>query len=185
MGGPWAVGPTHQRQPQPRRQVRRVRAGRRAGPLARRRDPGKLSRSPEASPAKASFRLRDLPGFEHERTIRPTCRCTWRSGCSPSSPTGSTTATSIRAVLWVLDIHARGLLDVCGGCEKIRNTPLSPSYKGLLRTGLALNVLVAPWLIVPENGLWSLPVVPAGVLLSLRRRIDRFHRRGAVRPGPR
>ena len=52
----------------------------------------------------------------------------------------------------------RGLLDVCGGCEKIRNTPLSPSYKGLLRAGLVLNVLVAPWLLVPESGLWSLPV---------------------------
>jgi putative membrane protein len=29
----------------------------------------------------------------------------------------------------------------------------------LLRAGLVLNVLAAPWLIVPEDGLWSLPVV--------------------------
>ena len=55
--------------------------------------------------------------------------------------------------------YARGLLDVCGGCEKIRNTPLSPSYKDLLRTGLVLDVLISPWLLVPESGFWSLPVV--------------------------
>jgi ion channel-forming bestrophin family protein len=64
-----------------------------------------------------------------------------------------------QSILIVLDTHARGLLDVCGGCEKIRNTPLSPAYKILLRAGLVLNVLAAPWLIVPEDGLWTLPVV--------------------------
>jgi putative membrane protein len=58
---------------------------------------------------------------------------------------------------WVLDVHLRGLLDVCGACEKIRNTPLSPSYKALLRTGLILNALVAPWLTVPDIGFWGLP----------------------------
>jgi putative membrane protein len=63
-----------------------------------------------------------------------------------------------QATLWILDPHLSGLLDVCGGCEKIRNTPLSPSYKGLLRTGLVLNVLAEPWLMVPETGFWALPV---------------------------
>ena len=62
------------------------------------------------------------------------------------------------AELWVLDAYARGLLDVCGGCEKIKSTPLSPSYKGLLRAGLVLNVLTAPWLTVPAIGFWGLPV---------------------------
>jgi putative membrane protein len=61
-------------------------------------------------------------------------------------------------VLWILDPHLRGFLDVCGACERIRNTPLSPSYKALLRAGLVLNVLAAPWLIVPELGFWSVPV---------------------------
>jgi ion channel-forming bestrophin family protein len=63
-----------------------------------------------------------------------------------------------QATLWVLDSHLSGLLDVCGGCEKIRTTPLSPSYKGLLRTGLVLNVVAEPWLTVPETGFWALPV---------------------------
>jgi ion channel-forming bestrophin family protein len=59
--------------------------------------------------------------------------------------------------VWVLDVHLRGLLDVCGGCERIKNTALSPSYKGLLRIGLVLNVLTEPWLTVPEIGFWAVP----------------------------
>jgi putative membrane protein len=104
-------------------------------------------------------RLRDLPGFEHEdadpshvpldlvRRLFAAVAGWKRDGHIDSG------------VLWVLDDHARGLLDVCGGCEKIRNTPLSPSYKVLLRAGLVLNVLAAPWFVVPEDGLWTLPVV--------------------------
>jgi len=106
-----------------------------------------------------SVRLRDLPGFEREdddpahvplylaRRLFADLAA-WKRGGHVD-----------QAVLWILDEHARGLLDVCGGCEKIRNTPLSPSYKGLLRTGLVLNALAAPWLLVPESGLWRLPVV--------------------------
>jgi ion channel-forming bestrophin family protein len=59
----------------------------------------------------------------------------------------------------VLDPHLRALLDVCGGCERIRNTPLSRSYKVLLRTGIAFNVLLAPWYTLAEIGLWGVPLL--------------------------
>jgi ion channel-forming bestrophin family protein len=62
------------------------------------------------------------------------------------------------ATLWILDPHLRGLLDVCGGCEKIRSTPLSRSYKSLLRTGLVVNMLAGPWLTMRELGLWGVPI---------------------------
>jgi putative membrane protein len=62
------------------------------------------------------------------------------------------------AVLRILDPHLRALLDVCGACERIRNTPLAPSYKSLLRTGLALNVLADPWYALPETGPWGIPI---------------------------
>ena len=42
---------------------------------------------------------------------------------------------------------------MCGACEKIRHTPLSPSYKSLLRVGLILNVFAAPWLKMSEFGI--------------------------------
>lgn len=62
------------------------------------------------------------------------------------------------AALWVIDQNLRGLLDVCGACEKIRYTPLSRSYTTLLRTGLFLNILAEPWLTMPEIGFWDVPI---------------------------
>jgi putative membrane protein len=59
----------------------------------------------------------------------------------------------------VLDVHARALLDVCGACERIRNTGVSPSYKALLRLGIVLNVLAAPWFTLYEMGYWGIPVL--------------------------
>jgi ion channel-forming bestrophin family protein len=85
-------------------------------------------------------------------------RCTSRGGCTLPSRGGSGAGVLDDATLWVLDSHLRALLDVCGGCEKIRNTPLSPSYKSLLRAGLVVNVLAGPWFIAPEFGRWGVPV---------------------------
>jgi ion channel-forming bestrophin family protein len=106
-----------------------------------------------------SFRLRDLPGFEHEDAGPPHVPLYLARRLLAAIAGWKRDGHVDQTVLWILDAHARGLLDVCGGCEKIRNTPLSPSYKGMLRTGLVLNVLVAPWLLVPESGFWDLPVI--------------------------
>src|SRR5688572_5901579 len=57
-----------------------------------------------------------------------------------------------------IDDHVRGFLDVCGVCEKIRNTPLVPAYRALVRTGLVLKVLAEPWLTMADYGLWALPL---------------------------
>jgi putative membrane protein len=58
----------------------------------------------------------------------------------------------------MLDVHARALLDVCGACERIRNTENAPAYKALLRVGIALNILIAPWYTLSEGGFWGIPV---------------------------
>jgi putative membrane protein len=58
-----------------------------------------------------------------------------------------------------LDPHIRALVDVCGGCERIKHTGVSPSYVALLRFGLLINLLLAPWLILPELGFWGIPVL--------------------------
>jgi putative membrane protein len=106
-----------------------------------------------------TFRLRDLPGFEHDDADPPHVPLALANRLFATIAGWKRDGHVDQAELWVLDVHARGLLDVCGGCEKIRSTPLSPTYKVLLRAGLVLNVLAAPWLIVPEDGLWTLPVV--------------------------
>ena len=46
--------------------------------------------------------------------------------------------------LLVLDPHVRGLMDVCGACERIKGTPVPLSYRALLRHGLVLYLLSHP-----------------------------------------
>ena len=105
-----------------------------------------------------SPRLQDLPGFEHEKSDEPHVPLFLARRLFAIVAGWKRDGEVDQAVLWILDGHMRGLLDVCGACEKIRTTPLSPSYKGLLRTGLVLNVLVEPWLTIPEIGFWGVPV---------------------------
>jgi putative membrane protein len=105
------------------------------------------------------FRLDELPGFENDGADPPHIPLDLAQRLFTRMSGWKREGHIDQSVLWILDEHARGLLDVCGGCEKIRNTPMSPSYRVLLRAGLFLNVLAAPWLIVPTDGLPSLPVV--------------------------
>jgi ion channel-forming bestrophin family protein len=102
-------------------------------------------------------RLRDLKGFENE-TDDPAHVPLYLSRRLYSLVADWKRAGHIdQAVVWILDPHLRGLIDVCGACERIRNTPLAPSYKNMLRTGLALNVIVEPWLTMPDVGYWNVP----------------------------
>ena len=107
----------------------------------------------------ASIRLRELSGFEHEDADPPHVPLDLANRLFATIASWKRDGHIDQAELWILDVHALALLDVCGGCEKIRHTPLPPAYRVMLRAGLFLNVLIAPWLIVPEDGLWSLPVV--------------------------
>jgi ion channel-forming bestrophin family protein len=104
-------------------------------------------------------RLRELPGFEHEGADPPHVPLYLAGRLFAAVAEWKRDGHVDPALLWVLDAHLRGLLDVCGGCEKIRSTPPSPSYVGLLRAGLVLNVLVAPWLTASELGAWGVPLI--------------------------
>ncbi len=44
----------------------------------------------------------------------------------------------------MLDLHALALMNICGGCERVRNTRLAGSYLVLLRQGLLLSFLFLP-----------------------------------------
>ena len=60
-------------------------------------------------------------------------------------------------LLW-LDPHVKSLMDVCGACERIRYTPLSSSYRALLRHGIALYVLDLSDLPDRRHGASSFPL---------------------------
>jgi putative membrane protein len=105
-----------------------------------------------------TFTLQDLPGFEKEKD-NPAHVPSYLAGRLYAAVADWKREGYVdEAVLRVLDPHLRALLDVCGACEKILTTPLAPSYKGLLRTGLALNVLIEPWYIDPDHGFWAVPI---------------------------
>lgn len=61
--------------------------------------------------------------------------------------------------LQMLVDQARGLLDHCGVCERIRNTPLAHSYRALLRHGTLIYSAIAPIYVVRAVGLWGVPVL--------------------------
>jgi putative membrane protein len=60
-------------------------------------------------------------------------------------------------MLW-LDDHVKSFMDICGACEKIRNTPLSSSYRAMLRHGIALYLAIAPFFLIEDTGLAGFPV---------------------------
>jgi putative membrane protein len=60
-------------------------------------------------------------------------------------------------VLW-LDQQVKCLMDICGACERIRNTPLSSSYRALLRHGIAIYLAIAPFYLMEDTGIYGLPM---------------------------
>lgn len=60
-------------------------------------------------------------------------------------------------LLW-LDGHVKSLMDICGACERIRNTPLSSSYRALVRHGIAIYLAIAPFYLLEDTGLAGLPM---------------------------
>jgi putative membrane protein len=57
-----------------------------------------------------------------------------------------------------LDGHAAAYMNVCGACEKVRNTPLPWTYLALLRHGLVVSFLFFPWYLTHTFGLWAFAV---------------------------
>lgn len=62
--------------------------------------------------------------------------------------------------MMMLDMHLKSYMDICGACERIKNSPLAVSYRAFMRQGIALNLLALPWYMVPEFSVWwSLPII--------------------------
>jgi putative membrane protein len=59
--------------------------------------------------------------------------------------------------LQLLDREASRLLDICGGCERIRNTRMIHSYRAFARQCVTLLLIFFPWGIADEYLWWSIP----------------------------
>ena len=60
--------------------------------------------------------------------------------------------------LIVIDEDLRKLLDIVGGCERIRNTRLARSYRAFARQCVLLYLVTLPWGIVHTFGWWTVPM---------------------------
>lgn len=58
-----------------------------------------------------------------------------------------------------LDVHLRSLLEIVGGCERIRRTRLSASYRAFVRQCIFLYLLLLPWCLVESYGVWTIPAM--------------------------
>ncbi len=62
--------------------------------------------------------------------------------------------------LLILDPHLKAFMDVSGACERIKTTPLAVSYRAFMRQGIALNLVIMPWIVGPQLDIWiSLPLI--------------------------
>lgn len=60
--------------------------------------------------------------------------------------------------LRVLDAEARQFLEICGGCERIKNTRTARSYRAFARQCVALYLVTLPWGIVDSFHWWTVPL---------------------------
>jgi putative membrane protein len=61
--------------------------------------------------------------------------------------------------LRILDVEARVLLDICGGCERIRKTLIASSYRSFAIKCLILYLVTLPWALVHDFQWWTIPIV--------------------------
>ena len=59
--------------------------------------------------------------------------------------------------LWVFDVESRSLLDVCGACERIKNTRVSISWRFFTWQVITLSLLAVPWGLAEEFGWLTIP----------------------------
>ncbi len=60
--------------------------------------------------------------------------------------------------LIVMDEDVRKLLEIVGGCERIRNTRLARSYRTFARQCVFMYLLSLPWGIVHDFNWWTVPL---------------------------
>lgn len=66
------------------------------------------------------------------------------------------------ASIRMMDLNAIELMRICGSCERIRNTPMVPSYRFLAWGSVVFYSLAAPWIIGIDHGWHAIPLVLLG-----------------------
>ena len=61
--------------------------------------------------------------------------------------------------LIILNPELQSFTDICGACERIKNTPIPYSYSSFIRRFILIYVVTLPWGFVPTQGYLAIPIV--------------------------
>jgi len=61
--------------------------------------------------------------------------------------------------LLFLDQHATALMNICGACERILKTPLSPSWRRFIRQSITIYLITMPWGLVEDLSWFTVPTM--------------------------
>ncbi|TWU28166.1 bestrophin family ion channel [Bythopirellula polymerisocia] len=132
----------------------------------------KLGRLLAAYPHALRQHLRDeayiepLPGFDNE-TLPGSHLPGYLAGQIHELLNRWNRAGSLKETVWILDKHARALLEICGGCERIKSTPLASSYRSLLRWSTVAFIVISPWTVTFDRGITALPILLLAIAFLL------------------
>lgn len=110
--------------------------------------------------------IRSVPGFEGDTSTFPHAPG-YVAGLVFESLARWKRERKLRTSVWLMDRHAGSFMDICGACERIRNTPLASSYRALLRWAIAVDLAMVPFAAAQWAGWLSLPIVATGCVFLL------------------
>lgn len=78
---------------------------------------------------------------------------------------------------WILNDQLSGFLDVVGGCERLKSSPVSIWFRVGIWLRLLFYYLILPWLLSPHFGYWSIPIVLLAVYfgVALETIVEQLH----------
>jgi putative membrane protein len=78
---------------------------------------------------------------------------------------------------WILNDQLSDFLDVVGGCERLKSSPVSAWFRVGIWLWLLFYYLIVPWLLSPHFGYWSIPIVLLAVYfgVALELTIEQLH----------
>lgn len=107
---------------------------------------------------RSGIRLRSLPSFADEPSDPPHVPMYVAESIYDQIETWRQADQLGGFELIFLDTHAAALMNVCGACERIKKTPISPSYRTFIRQSIAIYLVTLPWGIVDLLHWWMVPV---------------------------
>lgn len=78
---------------------------------------------------------------------------------------------------WILNDQLSGFLDVVGGCERLKGSPVSGWFRVGIWLWLLFYYLILPGLLAPHFGYWSIPIVLLAVYfgIALELTVEQLH----------